>query len=508
MKNLLPFLMLLLSCTLAFAQGTASTSDVVVKVTYADGTPASVSVRAAYKSPGGDKIAGTAQQVRVGWYTLAAIPEDITALSVIARVDDGNSPALFRKQWTFTQPAVSRTLEMTVERGTPVRLRVVNAAGKPLAHATVRGVLFSTQQPLWDDAFWRTTLPNIPSSHGITKTTNEHGDAQLGRWPARNYTIKLFANGISGEPISLQLPPDKKEQVVTFRAILPPRVVTQRVVGANGHAIPGAAVKASYYWKMKFHLISASANARGIVRWPELPPVPVIVWGTGIPAGVITPDMRKVTGPLPSPPHNGNLFFTISLENTGVQNAEDMQVFLTTARAAGKRISRLTDIQFVESNRSAPVRQPKIFNQRMLSGLPYDVVGVTTAWPPRIAAWVDVYVPYMELSTQWAAFTLPFHDAPTLTGHVVTPDGQPAGAGTRVNVIPLKVDAPLPYYLLQDSKDRPVIFAPTVDTDGAFRLPLLAVGCYRIEAAGVQSDVEIKAGNNEVKLVVHGETVE
>ncbi len=59
------------------------------------------------------------------------------------------------------------------------------------------------------------------------------------------------------------------------------RRVQQTIFGEDGNPKPGATVTASYTLNGQWVLESAQADNDGKVLWKQLPPAPVIVWGTG-----------------------------------------------------------------------------------------------------------------------------------------------------------------------------------------------------------------------------------
>ncbi len=474
-------------------------ADVVVTVTFPDGSPAEVAVYGAYQAPGGAHREGL-RPVRVdkGVYRFDAVPAAATRLSLVARLDLATSPALTRQQWSFSTPSATRAVSMRVAPATRVHLFFTDAHGQPLADMPVRGEFRYATLPLWDDTYWANTPRTSPSNRALPDglRSDALGMLDAGLWPGRSYTLRYFVGTRTGPPVPFTVGADGAPVTVRAHATWGPRTVTMT-------APPGEVLHAHYLLQHTLGARDAVADAAGQVVWEALPPVRVVVWGAHTPVGVIPPDARHLTGALPAPPPDNFIWVSLAVRGAGAQPAP-LRVFLNSGAMAGPRkLYPYPDVQYRNAYQREPSgRVPMLWNLRVDPGKALNVLVVLPGPPLRVGWLLDWVGPYAEYGQESIGVDLPLTPGVELRG---TLHGG-ALPGERVTVTPVALTPPLPQPVLDAlASAQP---APTVDAaTGAFHAWLPAPGTYRvILAAGgharKSTTVSVPAAGADVRVTL------
>ena len=445
-------------------------TGVSLAVTYADKTtPQYCYVRAAYKVQ--DKLQENvnATQLAQGRYWFKDIPANVTAMSVILRVGTNGRESTFRRQWTFDKAEDFRALSITLDNPIPFKLLVVDAAGAPIVNATVKGTISYTMPNMqfWDIEGYPTN--NNPARSPLNgNSTDANGVLNLGNWPAGKYDITLRTDEAGGPPQTIDLKPDGA--VIKYALNMRPRDVTQTVFGGNGQPAPNTQVYASYSSKGKVIIAQATSDAKGIVLWKDLPPVRVIVWGNGVPAGVIPTDATTIDTVLPAPVVDNNNYrqqmLFIKLGNAG------NEPFHLRYNITGTRNNSIND-DFTYTPQQGD--RPQFSGT---SGTLFSAYIVTKTSPPRLAIINQKYFPYLDDGDS-AEMTLELQSCPMLKGRFSTQTG-PVQEVNQFRIVPIKISSDMTIFSQNDAISRTNLMQPVFAADGSFTAALPCAGSYRL----------------------------
>lgn len=251
------------------------------------------------------------------------------------------------------------------------------------------------------------------------------------------------------------------------------RQITQTVFNREGKAAARAEVSASYAWNGEWHLLHAAADGAGTVVWKDVPPVRVIVWGPGVPAGVIPADAVTVTAPLPAPQPEKGSFVEFTITNAGPPPVP-FRWYLATRGQAQEWIWKNPD-----GKNPAPKYTLSPYDSQ--PGTPLSMLIVANTTPLRGVALNGVYLPYA--GDQVLHMNLALQEmVSTLTWRFIGSDGKPLHGLSRVKIIPVKLAGNLPQFPLDDPRRDPVLY-PTAEEqpDGSYRFTTLYPGTYRLQ---------------------------
>jgi len=164
---------------------------------------------------------------------------------------------------------------------------------------------------------------------------------------------------------------------------------TQIVFDAAGKPVPNAEVFASYAWQHNAYLIRAVADAQGKVDWKDLPPARAIIWGKGVPAGVMPPGAMHVTTPLPAPvPDEKEYPMALNLPSLP---GPPVRIFWMIDPPGANGF--ITDAGFTRPE--GKIRSN--YNQfHFKGGTRFNAVVFALTTPPKVAMLSDVYAPYID----------------------------------------------------------------------------------------------------------------
>jgi len=245
---------------------------------------------------------------------------------------------------------------------------------------------------------------------------------------------------------------------------------TQVVFGTDGKPVPNADLYASYAWKRKSVIVRARANAKGVVVWKDLPPVPVIVWGSQVPAGVLPVGAVNVTAPLPPPtpqPKEYCIAFTLPPVPGPVQPLYWMVdppgsngIVLSHAATQPDRDIRSNYNQF-----------------HLVGGTRFSMVAWALSTPPRIAVLRDVYAPYTdEVIDDWP---LDWGNGANVTLKLTDVAGAPVAGLQGLRVLPGRFET-LPPCFMQQAQQESAMLRVTRDTAGNLVVAVPAPGTLRL----------------------------
>ncbi len=447
---------------------------VILTFTPPDNLPANMQVTGAYKAPEGDMDSLPATPMGKNRFWFRKVPATATKFAVVIRVPmargGGYSPAL-RQQWTFDTRDTSRSLTMPAPVMTTVVLLVTDGAGVPIPNAPITGVLngLEPQNAFWD-AYELTAASRRQNMRLGGLTTDADGKVNLGEWPPAQYELLLRAGNGAGKSLPLAISADGKVSLEHYA--IQQRQVTQTILDADGKPAPKAEVTASYIWNGAFVLQKAVADDKGIVVWKDAPPVRFIVWGDKTAAGVVPADAVTVTTPLPAPETNSQLNFRLVVDTPEAQPAPINGII-----TGGRQNNRFT---LEPANGKLVAR---IYS--LTSGMPFTLIGMNDAVPPRMVSLPLTYVPYQDYPADTPVFStsmdglqvelrLPLQDGAAVHGTFVTKKGTVPTSVSQLAAVP--VDGKQAELLrktgLLKITDRP---------DGSFDLLTPFPGAYRLQ---------------------------
>ena len=260
------------------------------------------------------------------WF--ATIPSNIRILQLLYSVSEGDNSKNEYQQWSFATPATSHKLTAIGAPRVQFWLFLEDGNGNRLANMPITGQM-SFWQPSYSFAIFDNPAKVNMSSQPYPLAdlqTDERGALFLGRCPAGKYAVSLQAGERSGLPMTVILQKngavgDGSVAGKTYQARLTTRTVTQTVFSSTGKVLPHALVNATYCQKQRAVYLQQQADENGVVRWSDLPPVPVITWGEGLAAAVIPAEGEIFQQPLPVPRRQQNsqayIIFTSTSEFQG-----------------------------------------------------------------------------------------------------------------------------------------------------------------------------------------------
>jgi len=231
--------------------------------------------------------------------------------------------------------------------------------------------------------------------------------------------------------------------------------------------VPASAVlHGSYAWRGTCRFLHAVADAQGSVRWPSMPPVPVVVWGDGMAAGVLAAKAVAVTAPLPAPREDTNVTLSFLFPDLTSRTP------LSYCAGGGYPLSGAYHPDEVKA-----VGPEFGLKQQLRCGAPFSLLVLTKTAPPRIA-WLDaVYAPIVDTPAP-VALSLPMCEIATLHLRFTTTEHQPLAGVSRLDVLPAD-PAQLPDMLQGVTAHAFGFFTPQPEP-GGFVVLTPVPGTYRL----------------------------
>ena len=461
---------------------------VIVSAVFGDATmPNNLTLTGAYKAPEGDAQNLSPLVMGNGRYFFKTVPADATAFAVIAQQPGDNAPTLMRHQWTFAKQEDLRDVTLTLSKPVAVSLLVVDADGKPITNAQVKGTLnFPTNSvTFWGDA----AAPGMPQPSGVVdlngRGTDNAGLLPLGALPPNSYTISLRVNKLAGKTQTFTIGAEGAPQPLKYALDLKARDVTQTLFGADGAIAPHTAVIATYCWSDQVIYVHATSDEKGLVIWHQLPPVSVLVWGDTVPLGCMAADATTVTTPLPAPPtnNNGRNWMTIMLKLTKV-GPQPTSVLYSVSQNNNGYPNRMNTNEFPYQPQPADTEQSLAipFPLQVTAGGSFSLVAATTATAPRLLCLANYYAPLMDTqeNPQENQPTLTIAMSPaTLIAGKLTYNNTPVPGVSQFRMAPLDSAQPILQQMPDDMKRRLHMLAPKMNPDGTFTATVPGAGSYR-----------------------------
>jgi hypothetical protein len=443
---------------------------IVVTLTGPEAVPTGHALYAAYKSPTREQsnLSGVALGANRYWFT--QIPPDATAVSMILQVHDGRVGGHYQQQWSFDAPAEHRTLTMTIPAPVSVTLPLVTDGDVPLSEAYVTGwVRYSLPSP----APWQAAATAQQTVQNITPiTTDARGMLTLERIAPQNYELRLQVGIRGGETLPLTIAPDG---TLTPTRYLIPDVyhdVTQTIFDLQRRPLPAARVTACYTWGKRPVVREAVADGQGQVRWTQLPPVSVLVTGTGVLPGVLSATITQAPSPLPPPPERTNGSFHLTFTPTPPQGTRLLWRLHDTTLHERHRVGEVrvgTAGQFLPSGALLTV---------LPIGRPSGVVLLAEMTPLHLGTIDLPAIPYPE---QWGQ---PVPLAVTLRPVVpfrLRIKGVRLPAGLPLELLPGPALADFPFQAYQDGMSALKAPVLTIDARGELTGSVPVPGDYRLQ---------------------------
>lgn len=454
-------------------------TGVIIAVSYADKSAAdSVTLAAAYKSPAGNKQDLQAAKLTPGHFLFRDVPATATELSVIAREYNSTGNVAKRQQWTFTKAEELRQLTMTLDKPVKVSLLVLDADEAPIANTRINGTMTYKvlQVPFWDTGGNpRGDYSNQMNLSG--RTTDATGTIDLGTWAPISCEITLRTDKQAGGTTKFDIKSDGTPQQLKYVLNLKPRTVTQTVFNADGTPAPNTPVNISYCWMSNIVLAQTTTDAKGKAIWKDLPPVRAIVWGDGVPAGVIPADAQTITTPLPVPvaDNNRNFQFQVQITNPGA-TAMRASYISHTGNNNGGGNSGEASFDPTDDNKASEFRLGTFW---VSGGSSFTLVAVVTGAQPRIATLDNIYLPYVDGDNQQNILSLELRPATVLRGKLLTKNG-PLNGLNQLKIIPISQTG-MPSITVSPSEQRRLsVLTPALQPDGSFSAILPGAGQYQL----------------------------
>lgn len=451
----------------------------IVVVTYADGTAVPVAgIRAACRTP--KNPVGIVANTPLGpnRYWFRNIPADATAFSVIVTTFANIGESFNRRQFTLDKPEPMRVLNVILEKEKPISLQVavLDADNKPLANTNVR-VTLSYESPLappfWDDN--GNQPPSVIRTQQLgDRATDDKGLLNLGMWPARKYTLTMRGGALSGPNTIFEL--KAGQEPIQYALNLKPRDVTQVVFDASGKPLPNAAVTIGYCAQNQLTYQQATADARGQVTWKAVPPVTAVVWGKGVPVGMLPPDATKVIEPLAPPAaidDNNARWHNLRIKLLNIGDQPTRIIYSFTTPDSGMNTN---DMDLAPDPANPPSLNTNIVYRTQAPSVSF--IAMTKSIPARVAILPNTYLPPMDDNDQ-GELSVAFQPGTALKGHLTTKAGPVKGV-SQFRVVPVKAAGDVAALLTPDFQRRVGLLQPQLAADGAFAVALPGAGAYRL----------------------------
>lgn len=393
---------------------------IVLTVLSPTGMPADAWVTAAYQSPTGDHPGIAGSKLAPGCFWFPGIPATTTAFAALIYQSQGENNYPTRAVWHFDDVKSDRDLTFTLETLFPVSLQLVDPQGIPAANVPVWGNLTAEGHALtyWDDEQKTNELPQVIDLRDLQ--TDRAGMVTLGLVPARKYTMVLGAGDSVGERVALDVHEDGTISLERYTLLRQMRArVVQTVFGADGKPAPHAELTASYCWRGKVTLRSAAADETGRVIWSDIPPVRALIWGKGVPVGVLPSTGNSVNTPLPAPVPQSKCTYRFQIINFG-----DVPVdlnWMVTGSASGRTQAALQPIHQADGLLAR-------FDRPCQSGEQLELIVEAKTKPTRSAFMKGLYLPYLDVEGI-AVFPITLEDDIPLTDDVSPEAPEDAGHG-------------------------------------------------------------------------------
>jgi len=196
------------------------------------------------------------------------------------------------------------------------------------------------------------------------------------------------------------------------------RDVTQTVFTADGKPAAHATVQMSYCQNGAMEIMSGTADATGVVAWKNVPAVPAIVWGAGVPAGVLPLDATLVTAPLPAPIPTAKVAYRLQLTGAPAKSGY----------AYIRQGAEVTRVQLTYGDTA-----------RLTAGAPATLSAVTLD-PMGGLVLKDIYLAYPPAGVTSMLLRLTLHPGITRNGRLLLKNGAPLTGVCRLTARPLALE--------------------------------------------------------------------
>jgi hypothetical protein len=451
----------------------ARATGVVLTVLLPSGAPANAVVTGAYRTARSARTGLPAISVGEARHWFAEVPAQATDFAAHIRLLDRDEETVLQHQWHFTELIPVHAIALTVSNPIRVTLKVVDLAGAPVREGSITGTFWYPPRISVPTYWTPPTEARLVAAPFSGHRTDAEGDVTLGAWPPGRYGLMLKAGEQQGVRIPFEITLNGKCSLTTYTVGSPLRTMSHPALGPDGKPRPQATLWASYAWQGRLHLVQATADAQGQVRWANLPPVRVIVWGAGVPAGVLPATGTSLTGPLPAPGPENELRLRVSLTEAGEEPA---QLLWVTRGGDRGEVAPPVESHYRPARGEDPGTPGALVTEWALpSGIPFSLLAFAHGKSPRVASLERIYLPYTDLRDP-LALTLPLTPAPEVRGTLVAGAGLPVPGVSRLAVLPVQVAEGLRPLVAQLVADLP----PLVESDGAFRLVVPVPGVYRL----------------------------
>ncbi len=447
---------------------------VVATVSYADGELVpNVNMNGRFRRENKTSASLSFVALGGGRYWFRGIPKDAQEIAILARVYV-NSEQYLLQRWNLAELQPMQAVSFVVERPAPLRVLVLDADAKPLVNATITGTISyeGDQPPFWEDE--RTPAAARRRQPLGNRQTSADGLLDLGSWAARDYELTLRAGTMAGPARAIAVKADM--ETVRYALDLKPRMITQTIFNADGTAQPNTPVTLGYCWMKQVTYLDATTDAKGQVVWKDVPPVEAVVWGKGVPPGMLPPGATTVTTPLPAPPTEPNprsRNLRVKLTNLGDTPSRVLYYFTSSSNSG---------LNSSEYNYRPNPNNPtyiSVYVEFREAAPPFTLIAMTKSTAtPLVATLANVYLPPLDENEQ-NELTLSFRAGTALKGRFLTKAGPIKGL-SQFRVMPVTLEAEFDGLLTEEMQRRAGLMQPSLTADGAFAVALPGPGTYRL----------------------------
>lgn len=396
---------------------------------------------------------------------LPDLPDTTQSITLSLRfrpLDERGFGIIVRKLWRFDKLDLTKPLALELPRYTRLRVKLTDDDGQPLA-GQVTGTLQCQMGNAPEEVEGDEIIIVKDRPYPVIATADTTGAIDLGAWPPSSYTLQLRTTTGVGKAATVKLAGDGTTNLPAYAILRKPRTITQTVFTAAGTPAAKTAVTASYAWDGQMLLKRAVTDDKGQVSWAQVPPVRVIVWGDGVPAGVIAEDESVITKPLPAPAPTPQ----------GTELGLQVRVELPDEQAAAITCKYVTD-----TGASDPFMLNETPPSWFRAGTRLSIIGMSGSAKPTGVCLLNVYIPYAQSTRAHDGepdlrLTVPTQPAAVVHGRLTAKNGGDVPGVSRLTALAL--DAALRGPLAMSG-----LATIEQSEDGAFNFSTPAPGDYAL----------------------------